>query len=457
MGIERDEVRHCVEVSSGLQVPGTLRLATDSLTATLFTDNEDYRPRRDEPFYLRAETGEVVSLHNCYVSGPHTSYGVGQPPERVHAWSVQANCALVGWDRWLPTDRVRHVTFRVKGAEEMFWNKDAVHNLDLRNPTRGPLLQLTEGGLTVTVWYGGVYGIDFDTPREYWPMIDLDYDDGVSLDDYMEDAMAIVELLSLNLWQPLLPSELRISRIPAEEQTARLEAGQHYDEHRAEYVWPSLERAEDNPGPGRLTLLAHSAADVATLSASLAVTLRRREAWRNANKLMMGCLTRTHDVTAERLIGACRWLEEIPGARAAAGLPDGVRDALVRTAAAKAEDLGYPGLRQRIAGALRMLRAESHTERFTRLLADLGRVFGPMRLGERAEEYLKKAYTLRGKAAHGHFPLPTSQDFRDAYNACAAVEALCVLLTFADLPLDRGARDRASGHSTLNAFHMAYK
>ena len=454
--LKRDEAKHCVELVTGRSLTGTVELGTTALQATLFSYDEPFDLPKDEPVFVRTESGHFVSLHQTIVTGPRQTIATFDPPIVSHSWHVHADCAVVGHDPWQTTDLIRNVTFRVTHADPILCNREVMSRLGKRTAESKDLLELTEGNVTVRISYGGIYDIDFDSMREYWPGIQLEYAEGVRLDAYMADVYAVIHLLSLVLWAPLRPSEISISRLSRTEQIEALDQNRPFGEHRVEYVWsePSFEWRNRIRGP---FLSARTSDHIEVLRQCLATALRRKELWWRANSLMMTCLFLDKEVSANRLLSACRWFEEIPLARSPPGLPDEAVTAIAVVAANKAGELGFSDIEPRIAGALRVLRRETRADRFARLLGLVGDRYGPMLLGEDAARYLRQAFVLRGSAAHGHFASLTDEEFRTLHNAVLALEALCVLLTAADLPLDQEALSQIQSHRSIEKFHNAFK
>jgi hypothetical protein len=170
----------------------------------------------------------------------------------------------------------------------------------------------------------------------------------------------------------------------------------------------------------------------------------RDAVWRSANNLMIGSLVLQDSLSGERLLNACRWLEEIPGANSEMAVSDDDIDAIASIASVEAEKRGHQGYGPRIAGVIRsQLKKESNKERFTRLHRTICETFGNSALNESVIDYLLKAMLFRGKVAHRHFVPSDEAEHRSFEKSIYAIEALCYLLTIRDLPMSDGGRQRA--------------
>lgn len=458
MGFElkRDEPVHCIETMTGRDLSGTLELGTKSLHADIYSFTETFRLPDDGPIHLRTSNNRYVSLYENIVGLPGHTYAKGPPELVTYHGHVISNCAVVGPRFWQPDDRVKRVTFRIPHAEQILRNRAHLEKLR-KLGEQDALLSAQAGDSTLRVWYSAIYGAEFDTPKEHWPTVELEFAVGIPLEQVMGRVYDVVELFALSLWTPLRPDDVRVCRLSNEEVHAAVKAQTYLGDHAVELVWQDKEVDRSRVWAGASFVASFEEADLRTTENCLAAWLARRDEWYKANAMMMQVLALEGQVTADRLIAACRWLEEIPQAAPAAALSNDAVEAIARAAAEKAEALGHTGLLPRITGALRVLKRETHESRFARQLASVGDTFSLKRFTEEALPHLVRAQRLRGTAAHGHFGQQTEQEFRDCYNAILATEALCMLLTAQALPLDERSYDRTRSHRALEAFLLAYK
>jgi hypothetical protein len=127
-------------------------------------------------------------------------------------------------------------------------------------------------------------------------------------------------------------------------------------------------------------------------------------------------------------------------------------------AAKKAQELGHlPIIRERIAGAIKWVKAESAEERFTRLVAIIEKRFGKDILTDGAVADLRRAIQFRGRTAHGHFNPDSDAEFRAFSKSIQAMEALCFMLTALDLPISEAGMMRITNNPLVRDYRLAYE
>jgi hypothetical protein len=171
----------------------------------------------------------------------------------------------------------------------------------------------------------------------------------------------------------------------------------------------------------------------------------------------MSSLKRKGEMSAERLISACRWFEELPNAQSENALSVEDADAIVAAAVAKAEQLGQANLGDRIAASISRIKEETTAERFTRLTALVETKFGKGILPENVVPHLRKAIQFRGRTAHGHFNPASEEEYRAFSKATHAMEALCTLLTAVDLPIPEAGISRVGSNPPVRDYHAAFE
>jgi hypothetical protein len=183
----------------------------------------------------------------------------------------------------------------------------------------------------------------------------------------------------------------------------------------------------------------------------------RAAEWKKSNILMMTSFGLKNEISAERLINAYRWLEDIPIAQAKNALSDKDIETVSAAATKKALELGYPPIMgRRIEGAIKRVKAESAEERFTRLVTMIEKKFGRGMLESGVVAQLKRAMQFRGKVAHSHFNPESDAEFRAFSKSTRAMEALCYLLTALDLPISEKGMRRIGSNPLVRDYRLAY-
>ncbi|QOZ23631.1 hypothetical protein [Bradyrhizobium sp. CCBAU 51753] len=132
-------------------------------------------------------------------------------------------------------------------------------------------------------------------------------------------------------------------------------------------------------------------------------------------------------------------------------------EAIVAVAATKAQELGHDvAIGERIAGAIRWIRAETAEQQFKRLVGMVEARFGKGVLQDEAVDHLKRAISFRGKSAHGHFNPESDAQFRAFSKSTRAMEALCYLLTTLELPIAEEEIARVGSNPVLRDYRLAY-
>ena len=427
---------HCVETVTGQSLTGTLLLSAETLRVDLYSYADDFHIGDDQSIYLLVETGHVISLHDNVSSGGGTTLQAGRS---IHRKGFIANVAVVGQDRWSDADKVKVTSFSVKHTMELLRHKDKVKALGQTRHPREDDLRIFEdaaSGMTLGAWYDAIYGMEFDAPKEFWPIFGIEFDKPQSIHDYIRHISNYVEFLSFCLGVKLKPDRIRINRLSHKETMTAVEAGTHIGNHKVYYVWPEEKIQSGDPWVGGSPVRAWDEQELNALRACLVAWMNRVDAWQKPYAMMMTSLALRNVISPERLISACRWLEDIPIARSENAIASRDIEEIATAATQKAGELGHAAsIRERIAGAIKWVKTETAEERFTRLVAKIQEKFGKDILPENAVADLKRAIQFRGKSAHGHFNPESDEEFSAFYRSTLAMEAFCFLMTALDLPI----------------------
>jgi hypothetical protein len=152
-------------------------------------------------------------------------------------------------------------------------------------------------------------------------------------------------------------------------------------------------------------------------------------------------------ISAERLINACRWFEEIPTSQSQNAMSINDIDEIANVATRKAQELGYESaIRKRIANAITWVKAESSEARFNRLVAKVETKFGKGVLAENAVTHF-----------NGHFKPASEKEFAAFSKSIRAMEALCYLLTAMDLPISSKGLTRTGSNPVVRNYRDAFE
>lgn len=291
-------------------------------------------------------------------------------------------------------------------------------------------------------------------PTEWWPELEIEFHDPVSIFNYLDSVKTVTSFFSFCLGAHLTPSKIRVyKRTLAEVTQVAMENG-ILDEFNVSYVWP--EKQVDRMDTRRIgsPVGAWEDNEVAALCQCLTAWIERENSWKNSTFLMMGALSSKQEMSAERLIQACRWFEEIPLTRVQQAIKQSDMELIAKAAANKARELGYNPLCGRIQGELKKIGSESRRLQLERLVNTVTVKFGEGILRNSVIYDLQNAISFRGKSAHGHIDVSDENEFRDFARAVCAMEALCYLLTALDLPISNEGIQRVRDNPLVRDYRI---
>jgi hypothetical protein len=439
--IDSGEPVHCVEMITGKDLAGMLVLSNERIRTQIYSYTEFFHITGKQPIILQAETNDIVSLHSNITTVPGTTSRTIQPQRTTYRQEIISNLAVVGHDPWTADDKVKRVTFGVRHSNDLMRHNAKVRGIARRRyPNEDHLTIFTDTaeGMTLRAWYTATYGMEFDAPKELWPVFEIEFAEPRSIEDYIVHVLDYVRFLSFCLGVKLKPSAIRVDRLSFEEMKMAVENHNYPGDHEVHYVWPETEINTQDLWIGGSPVLSWDDKELGSLRACLVVWMNRAAEWRKSYTLMMMSFGLKNVISAERLINACRWFEDIPIAQTQNALSNEDIETISAEATKKAQELGHPPIiRKRIAGAMKWLKVESAEERFTRLVTMIEKKFGKGILPQSAVADLKRAIQFRGRTAHGHFEPESDAEFRAFSKSTRAMEALCYLLTALELPIPK--------------------
>ncbi|MEO0698770.1 MAG: hypothetical protein AAFY81_03525, partial [Pseudomonadota bacterium] len=420
----------CREEMTGNCHGGIFNFQANEMTVELYAFDEIHiGVDLENVLILRLANNSMLSLHSNIRAAGTVAYVDIDNERQTTCLRVLSNVVIAGDSPWPHTKPIRRLSFSMEHSDELLRYSDkydAIIEAELGDMPETTLFAVEADGMIFKAWYsvsGGLslepthigvrYGIDFLEPRY--------------LHSYMPELQRLLHFVSAALGHPFTPSDIEFSCLTDEEYEAAVEARKGYKEHKAHYVWPA------NPPHHNLWISSSFAhvrgeTELAAFLECLKAWISRDAAWRSANNLMISSLVLQDTLSGERLLNACRWLEEIPGADSEVAVSEEDIDAIAAVASAEAERLGHKNYESRIAGVIRgQLKKESNKERFTRLHRSICKSFRNGALNESAIEYFLKALEFRAKIAHGHFIPSDEAEHRLFEKSIYAMEALCYL------------------------------
>lgn len=458
--IERGKIYFCREEMTGNGHTGQFSINDkDGITADIFGFGGFFYVNGPEPIVLRTQDNHIISLFSNITNAPGSSSYLMEPKMVVHNQHIISNLAVVGRNPWQADDLVRTVRFRVEHTRDLLTH-DATFRKHVKGKPfrkRSELFKIDAGGIGFRVGYSLQYSFTLDHVVDVWPAYELEFAHGKDILSYLEHVHCIVQFLSAALGTPLIPSSISISRLTNRQMMRQVGKSRYPGDHNVEYIWK-----DPDYDPRRATGVYGAFArawddeELSAFSDCLTAWIARHDIWNTPNGLMVQALRLRNEVSAQRLLNACRWLEELPNADSMPAIPPGDVKLIADTASARASELGYGDLAGRIAGSIKNLRMESHDARFGRLVAKIRAKFGQKIVYDDMVTRLRKAIEFRGRVAHGHFEATDEAELREFMHCTCALECFCYLMTLLEMPINEEGRRRISGNAFVDEYRMSY-
>ena len=455
LGKETDYV--CCEQVTGRAIQGALRLSDDRIEVRLVSFDDFFFIDSDtEHLPLRLEDNSYATLHSAFFGGPGSC---SSRLENTHNQIISASTLIHGPDEWKPDDPIRHVTFELPRAEALLRYNPKIKELETKSPwseidTYAFAIELPE--LTVRLGYRSTYSMASERVRVEAPVFAIDFAQPRSIKTYLNEVQTIVRFVSSALGITMNPENIRIRRVCDEEMRASVEKGDFLGDHSVTQMW--FRRSDNENGEARSYRAFAGLFDeeeMLAFCACLRLWLEREQEWARSNALMMECLRLQREISAERMLAACKWLEEVPTAKAVRVTDNSIIKTISNAALQAADELGQDRLKARIPQALERLALESHRERFERLVAQVADRFGPRVVHKNMPDHLIAALRdFRGKVAHGHYEPKDDAESEAFARSIFAVEALCLLLTCFDMPMTKDGLDRIKQNPLIEHYRL---
>jgi ApeA N-terminal domain 1 len=453
--IPRGQQIHCLELDSENNLTGHFLLTDERITSTLYDYKEFFHLKVEKPVFLRTMSNNFISLYYNIDGSTGTSSGPSETAVVYHQ-EISSSLAVIGPDRWTEADRLKVVTFVLPHADQMFRHNsklDALSALRGYDSDLAELFSVKVGSTTYRARYLATHSAAMQT-KQVWPSLEIEFDDGVSIFEYLSYVTDLVAFVSMAFAYKMNPTDIRIGRFGTAELDTAVEREEVIGYHSAEYIWPKLEPTSWLHGYSAFS--AWDDARVAHLKESLAQWVERSSHWRPANNLMMRCLSLQNEMSSARLLAACTWFEEIPTAKPVAALPSGHMNEIIRSAQARAEALGYSDLNDRITGALKRIGSETRRDQFSRIIQRIKLKLGHQIVDDDFIKHLEVAMRFRGAAAHGHVNTEDDEKYRAFAKSAYAMEAFCFLLTVEDLPSIEASLNMLSQNLFLQNYRLSF-
>jgi hypothetical protein len=439
----------CREETSGEGHQGIFRIDESSMEAKLHSfDKQFFLDQKS--VVLRLENNRFVTLHDIYSSGHvGSSHDSREPTLSSYNCRVAGNIAIIGRDAWNETDPIRRVDFNIAHTNELLRHKkkfNAVADAKFGKNPDPMIFEFKVEGIKVSAYYMASGNFDFKRATNIGLRYSIEFDEPATMRTYLHWVECIVQFVSAAMGHRFVPSGIKVSRLCWDDVLNSIEAQTYLGNHAITYIWPETPLPKHSLWVGHAFAYVYDNKEMGSFVECLSAWIERYDAWKNANNLMMTAFTLRDVISPERLLTACKWLEEIPctGSESVVSAED--IEKIASAAAAKADQLGHTAFKDRVAGLIKgQLKKETNAQRFARLVTTVQKRFGKSIFGNMILDDLVQATKFRAKVAHGHFTPSDDSEYAQFVKSIYAMEALCYLLTIRDLPMKPAGAKRASG------------
>ena len=415
--------------------------------------------KQENDIFLRTNDNKFVSLHSILTRPPGSHSRNFEPYLVTYRQLLQANVAVTGDDQWSTHDRVRRVQFTVLHSEQLLENKsklEYVTRYEFESEFEPDVFVLEVSGVKIYLSYNASYSLIYHQASNIKPSFILELDTGSDIFSYIEHVAYVVQFVAMSLGIYTRADGIEISRLLRTEANEARKAGLRATEHSVQYVWSEVLVNPSDAWVGGSPVRAWDENELSSLQDCLSQWVSRHNVWREANALMMDCLASQREITAERLLKACKWFEQIPLTQARGSISECDIRVIANAAFAKAIELGHASIKNRITGAIKSVRSESLEDRLTRLVKMVKTKFGNDIFDDAVVGHLRKAFEFRGKSAHGYFETKSKEEFHAFGKSIAALEALCFLLTTYELPINADGLERVGRNSFIREYRWSW-
>jgi hypothetical protein len=439
----------CREETSGERHQGVFRIDESSMEAKLHSfDKQLFMDQKS--VVLRLENNRFVTLHDIYSSGHvGSSHDSREPTLSSYNCRVAGNIAIIGRNAWNENDPIRRVDFSIAHSDELLRHKkkfDAVADAKFGKHPDPMIFEFKVAGIKVSAYYMASGNFGFKRATNIGLRYSIEFDEPATMRTYLHWVECIVQFVSAAMGHRFVPSGIKVSRLCFDDILKAIDTQTYLGDHSIIYVWPETSLPKHSLWVGHAFAYVWDNREMASFLDCLRAWIDRYDTWKNATNLMMTAFTLRDVISPERLLTACKWLEEIPGAASEIALSADHIEEIASAAAAKADQLGYIAFKARVAGVIKgQLKKETNEQRFTRLVTMVQKRFGKTIFGDMIVDDLLKAMKFRAKVAHGHFTPSDDSEYAQFVKCICAMEALCYLLTIRDLPMKPAGTKRASG------------
>ncbi|MEO0342342.1 MAG: hypothetical protein AAF198_02785 [Pseudomonadota bacterium] len=456
--LKPNEKIFCVEQETGREIGGFFNFSNERIETELISFSGPFNIPENKRITLLADDLQFITLLDSFFSSGSRSKH-SEPARKADIQRIHSNIALVGHCPWTEEMNVKGVSFEVPGSQRILENQNFVKLLsgeDRYSDADRRIVRVALNGMELSIWYTAEYKGSTVFPTVWGPRFEINFSQPKSIDDFTDTLSFVTSFLSFNLGVCLQWRDPKLSSLSNDEIEAAVEEGAFFGTHDAIFMLSDDKPNTENSGNWGSPCLCHDKEERIIFGRCIAKWLERAPAWHAAYSLMMGFLKLNDIISAERLLAACKCLEQIPDANSVTVVAKEKIDKITQSAQEAAKELELANLTPRINSALSRIGLEDHTTRLERLFEYSLNGRPSFKPTETVIDDLRNAMYFRGHAAHRTLNENTDDEFRKLSRAISAVECLCFLLLARDLPLSSRGRDRVFQNRLVTDYANAY-
>lgn len=450
----------CQEVSE-VKATGMLTISNDQQTVRFVNFADDVPMFARDSIQVLAEDGRHVALLDCVSQGCEQRSG---GTKRIVASRYAVNKAIIGQVPWDPSSKISSVHFTFDGAREAMYSWRHVEHKHTESNGVGE----AEGETYATIVHldrlkqfelkTGAIKIEsrlatdsrlsaLDISGRFVPVLSVTFEEPRALEAFLHDALLVVWFFTLSIGRYGAPRDVHVG--------VRSARGSVDSDERAENQENSYEVRQLWARPANRDIARYHYAvfhldeedAVQNCKGCLALWFERSKEWAAAYSHGSASLAMQGTVDGDRLLTAFAWFESIPTTEYIAGpLGADATSTITEAALEKAREIGCASSCNLIRSALGKLKSPSVADKVAARIGALRTKFGDELVPSRIDGSAQMAIKLRGKLVHGnvHEDLP----FPQLADAIFAMELICFLSLYLDLPIRHGAITR--GHPCMH-------
>lgn len=434
-----NEKVHCLELSSGHSTTGFPKITGTDIGLELYNYDNYFDLDNINPIYVRTEYNNYVSLFGVATAGIGTRYGDHEDETlTVYTNELDANIALVGEHKWTSDQKIKVSKFSLPYFKETIEDTSEykkIASIDRKTWVKPQIFSISAGSILIRSSCNLSWHRFDDYPTRVEPYLEIEFPKGIELDELYETNRYLSSFLSLVLGYPVLPKDVTVNDLTqAGLVRAVNKGGKLRGYFKVFYRLIQKQPPEIRREPRQV--LFYGKQKIYDVKQCLKAWMLRQKEWMTSSELMLESLYYSNEISADRLLTACRWFEELPVTGSEQVISNADANKIADAATAKAEELGYSNsINRRVKGSVSQLKSETHNERFVRLCGMITAKFDETLIDEQFLTDLGYAIKYRGLAAHGLFKFDDHQKSHNAYRGMLAMEILCTLLTLLNLPI----------------------